>query len=44
MNTGFIFSAHRTDTRVDHEVIFAEFDKKCIGLESQTPPLTDVPL
>ncbi len=35
-----LFSAHTQNGQlVDHEEMFAEFDKKCIGLELLTAPL-----
>ncbi len=36
-----VSSAHTQSRQLkDHEEIFAEFDKKCIGLELQTTPLS----
>ncbi len=36
----FFQCTHRNGQLVDHEETFAEFDKKCIGLELQTTPLS----
>ncbi len=39
MNTRFFFQRTQNGKLADPEEIFAEFDKKCIGLELQTTPL-----
>ncbi len=35
-----VFSAHTHTEQKASEEIFSEFEKKCIGLESSTTPLT----